>query len=207
MSSLPSGWNQVFSEEGMILTELESLEHNQQTVLLKYENREKEINVDVMAERTKKPDKYAVKEGVEYYVRKHDSGPVQYDYEPDNFEEAKQSALDWIEEIEEGMTEEEIKEAEKKAYEMGRRQAPDTLEPDQTPDDAYESMRRNLPQMSTWANSIEPDLRRIAGYKDPGGMGTYTEPGTDQAPYVLDELVDIFWEGVYDELHGKEARY
>jgi hypothetical protein len=207
MSSLPSGWNQVFSEEGMILSELESLENNQQTVLVKYENREKGITVDVMAERTKKPDKYAVKEGVEYYVRKHDSGPVEYDYDPENFEEAKQAALDWIEEIEEGMTEEEIEEAELKAYEMGRRQAPDTLEPDQTADEVHDSMKRSLPQSSSWANSIEPKLRRLAGYEDPGGMGTYTEAPTEDSVHILDQLVDMFWEGLYDELHGKETRY
>lgn len=207
MSSLPSGWEKKFSEEGQVLTELQSLEHNQETVLIRYHNREKGIDVDVMAQRTSDPDKYAVREGVKYFVRKYDTGPLEYKYQPDNFEEAKDVALDWIHEIEEGMTEEEIDEAEKKAYEMGRDRAPDTIDSKNSPSEVYEGMRETLPQMSSWANSIEPRLRQLAGYEDPGGMGTYTEPGTDESPYIFKELVDAFWEGVYDELHDKGARY
>lgn len=45
-----------------------------------------------------------------------------------------------------------------------------------------------------YANVILPNLRRLAGYEDTTGAGTYTQPGDE---YLFDELVDVY-------LHGED---
>lgn len=205
MSSLPSGWEKDYSHEGMVLSELKDLEQDQQTVLISYTNDNYTKTIDVMAERTSSRDEYNVKSGVEYYVRMNDGGPLAYDYSPDNFEEAKQAALDWVEEEAEGMTEEEITNAEDEAYNMGRNEAPDTLEPDQSPEEVYESMKQSYPQSAAWANNIEPRLRALAGFTD-SGTGTYTE-GDMKNQQILNELVDEFWRGVHDQITEQRGSY
>ncbi len=62
---------------------------------------------------------------------------------------------------------------------------------------AFSNFKENYIQTAEYNNFVEPDLRALAGFKDPMGVGTYRKPPNDQARHLLDELYDEFWNGVY----------
>lgn len=71
-------------------------------------------------------------------------------------------------------------------------------------DDPEEVVHRDfhhVTESARWANHIAPRLRRLAGYQDPAGMGTFTDPaGTDS--WELDEVVEAYRDGRIDRTLG-----
>ncbi len=57
-----------------------------------------------------------------------------------------------------------------------------------------------LSQSAEMANVLAPEIRRLAGYKDPGGMGTYTSGGEEEG-WNEEELWEIFWDSFHDQPH------
>jgi hypothetical protein len=63
-------------------------------------------------------------------------------------------------------------------------------------------------QGAKWANTVNPELRRMAGFGDPMGVGTYQENrtvvdehGTEYSSHeIMTELVRQFDEGAYTAL-------
>lgn len=58
-------------------------------------------------------------------------------------------------------------------------------------------------QSARYANVVLPELRRLAGYEDATGAGTYTEPGD---PHLLDECVSAFIEAATDGFPSQAIR-
>lgn len=93
--------------------------------------------------------------------------------------------------------------AKEEAYEMGCNQGvpagknayriPEVA----TPDEAYRNMSEHYVQSAQYANHILPELRELAGYEDTTGAGTYTRRPNDEATHLYEEIVNEFWEGVY----------
>jgi len=81
------------------------------------------------------------------------------------------------------------------AYEMGYNEmGSDPVNPTIFDMDGYHSGAR-------YSNIILPELRAMAGYED-SGMGTWqqlTGEAQETAPYVLDELVMAFTDGMYQK--------
>jgi hypothetical protein len=53
-----------------------------------------------------------------------------------------------------------------------------------------------------YSNFILPELRAMAGYSD-AGYGTWQEltgEARDEAPFLLHELVDAFFQGMYQKI-------
>lgn len=61
-----------------------------------------------------------------------------------------------------------------------------------TPKEVTTAIQNNLPQTSKWSNFILPELRSLAGCRDPSGVGTFTDCD-EEASFILDELLDTFW--------------
>lgn len=58
--------------------------------------------------------------------------------------------------------------------------------------------REQLTQSAEFANDIAPDIRRLAGYEDFSGIGTYRDDGEndpDDLSYNEEELFEDFWAG------------
>jgi len=55
---------------------------------------------------------------------------------------------------------------------------------------------------STFANIVEPEIRRIAGFNDPMGAGTYTEAPDPMAHHWFHELLGLFYEEASVEVSG-----
>jgi len=64
--------------------------------------------------------------------------------------------------------------------------------------DALTVSFEGLTQSADYANNTLPDLRRMAGYKDRIGAGTYTRFDTEEQYHNYLELVDRFEEGYSD---------
>ena len=81
------------------------------------------------------------------------------------------------------------------AFEMGYNEFQgDPVPPDMLDMDGYTSGAR-------YANIILPELRAMAGYQD-SGKGTWFEltgEARDEVPYIYDELIDAFFEGMYQK--------
>lgn len=94
-----------------------------------------------------------------------------------------------------------MNEEEKEAYNMGYEVGKGVAETTQTipeitsPEEAYSNFEENEVQSANYSNFTLPELRRIAGCKDLG-YGTYTICSEEQTT-VYHELVDRYWEGVY----------
>ena len=58
-----------------------------------------------------------------------------------------------------------------------------------------------ITQSSEYANSILPDLRSMAGFKD-SGYGTYRDGGEEEQ-FKLNELVNKYWEGFSERLRNE----
>lgn len=108
-----------------------------------------------------------------------------------------------------GMTEAEIQEKQREAYEMGYESGRELSEaelaemggPYQSADEALQVSIDHLSETAAWANHTAPALRKMAGYSDPTGVGTYTgiESGD---PFLFDRLVEEYREGRYDKAKG-----
>ncbi len=62
-----------------------------------------------------------------------------------------------------------------------------------------------LSQSAEMANVLAPEIRRLAGYKDSMGVGTYTDGGEEEG-WNEEELGEIFWDSFHDEPHVTPAR-
>jgi len=97
----------------------------------------------------------------------------------------------------------EREEALKKAYEWGKEVGKSVAETAKTipeitsPEEAYANYEEGEVQSADYANAVLPELRRLAGCKDIGGVGTYTVCSDEQID-LYHELIDKYWEGVYD---------
>jgi len=84
---------------------------------------------------------------------------------------------------------------ELEAYEMGYNEFQgDPVPPEMLDTAGYTSGAR-------YANIILPELRAMAGYSD-DGYGTWQEltgEARNEAPYLLNELVDAFFSGMYQK--------
>ena len=49
-------------------------------------------------------------------------------------------------------------------------------------------------ETSTFANEVRPEIRRIAGFNDPMGAGTYTEAPNPGDRMWLHDLIELFYE-------------
>jgi len=94
---------------------------------------------------------------------------------------------------------EEIKEqAYKMGYETGKAVAETakTIPEIKSPEEAYSNYEENEVQSANYSDFVLPELRRLAGCKDTG-VGTYTIC-SEEAASLFHELVDKYWEGVYN---------
>lgn len=95
----------------------------------------------------------------------------------------------------------DIREVEKKAYDMGYEVGKKVAETAKTipeidsADEAYAGFEENEIQSADYSNFTLPELRRLAGCQD-AGHGTYTIC-SEEADLLYHELIDKYWEGVY----------
>lgn len=107
------------------------------------------------------------------------------------------SEEEWEEEEEEFNEEEANKEAYDRGYDIGLGVGIQAREDGQKVSDLEEisaGFMDNYTQYDSYANSILPDLRALAGCKD-SGVGTYGDC-TEEQDFIVDDLVNKFWEGI-----------
>lgn len=66
-------------------------------------------------------------------------------------------------------------------------------------EDVQEDFNDYFAQSAEYANSILPDLRSLAGCKDPMGVGTFRDCTDDQEEDV-NEFVDLFWDSINESI-------
>jgi hypothetical protein len=59
-----------------------------------------------------------------------------------------------------------------------------------------DGFQETFTQYSSWANEYLPTFRKLAGYTD-NGAGTYTVSDSDDPFYLMIDIEDAFWAGVY----------
>jgi len=84
------------------------------------------------------------------------------------------------------LTTEEVRELTREAQEAGQ---------------AVSESFSHYTDTARWANTILPQLRALAGYDDPMGVGTYTAGGP-AATWRLDEVVEAYRDGYVDKTLG-----
>ncbi len=90
---------------------------------------------------------------------------------------------------------------QKKAHDLGYNTGESIAEtvygdPDTSgPDELYGNFQEMETQTADYTNNTLPFLRELAGCKDVTKAGTFTGC-SDEAEFVYEELVQIYWEGV-----------
>ena len=59
-----------------------------------------------------------------------------------------------------------------------------------------DGFQETFTQYDSWANEYLPTFRQLAGYTD-NGTGTYTVSDSEDPMWLMDDLLDIFWQHVY----------
>jgi hypothetical protein len=66
--------------------------------------------------------------------------------------------------------------------------------------DVGEFDRSAYTESADWANNKLPELRRMAGFRDKNGAGTYTYPPGAENEFLLEELTQNYMDGLADSM-------